>query len=130
MAADFDDLSPPSLPRRLSEPVRFDTVAGVARRGVAQYGRWPRAALGDVVDLRLSSVDKKTVPGERSVRLCNYSDVYHHRAIRADMDYMKATATDREIRNCRLEPGDVVITKDSETADDIGVPAIVSDKCT
>ena len=43
------------------------------------------------------------------------------------MDYMKATATDREIRNCRLEPGDVVITKDSETADDIGVPAIVSD---
>ena len=130
MAADFDDPSAGllSLPRRLSEPVRFDTVAGVTRRGITQAdGRWPWAALGDVVDLRLSSVDKKTVPGERSVRLCNYSDVYHHRAIRADMDYMVATATDREIRNCRLEPGDVVITKDSETADDIGVPAIVSD---
>ena len=97
-------------------------------RGMAPaYGRWPWAKLGNVVDLRLSSVDKKTLPGERSVRLCNYSDVYRHRVIRADMDYMEATATDREIRNCRLEPGDVVITKDSETADDIGVPAIVGD---
>lgn len=38
-------------------------------------GRWRWAALADVVDLRLSSVDKKTVPGERAVRLCNYSDV-------------------------------------------------------
>ena len=43
------------------------------------------------------------------------------------MDFMEATATDREIRNCRLRPGDVVITKDSETADDIGVPAVVCD---
>lgn len=102
--------------------------AGTIGDGIAQTdGRWRWAALGDVVDLRLSSVDKKTVPGERSVRLCNYSDVYHHRAICADMDYMEATATDREVRNCRLEPGDVVITKDSETADDIGVPAIVGD---
>ena len=96
-------------------------------RRAPAHGRWPWAALGNVVDLRLSSVDKKTVPDERSVRLCNYSDVYGHRVIRADMDYMEATATDREIRNCRLEPGDVVITKDSETADDIGVPAIVGD---
>ena len=89
---------------------------------------WPWAALADVVDLRLSSVDKKTVDGERSVRLCNYSDVYHHNVIRADMDYMEATATEREIQNCRLKVGDVIITKDSETPDDIGVPAVVGDE--
>ena len=91
-------------------------------------GRWRWAALADVVDLRLSSVDKKTVPGERAVRLCNYSDVYKHRVIRADMDYMEATATEREIRNCLLKLGDVIITKDSETPDDIGVPAVVGEE--
>ena len=91
-------------------------------------GGWPWAALAEVVDLSLSSVDKKTVDGERSVRLCNYSDVYNNRVIRADIDYMEATATDREIQKCRLEVGDVIITKDSETPDDIGVPAVVGDE--
>ena len=41
------------------------------------------------------------------------------------MDFMEATATEREIKKCNLEVGDVVITKDSETPDDIGVPAVV-----
>ena len=88
---------------------------------------WTLVSLGDVVDVRLSSVDKKTARGERHVYLCNYTDVYHHHVIRSDMDFMEATATEREILNCQLEIGDVVITKDSETPDDIGVPAVVRD---
>ena len=84
--------------------------------------------LADVVDLRLSSVDKKITPGEKAVRLCNYSDVYQNRVLHADMDYMAATATEREIRNCRLAVGDVIITKDSETPADIGVPALVREE--
>ena len=44
------------------------------------------------------------------------------------MDYMEATATEREIQNCRLKVGDVVITKDSETPDDIGIPAVVREE--
>ena len=43
------------------------------------------------------------------------------------MDFMSATATDREILRCSLFKGDVVITKDSETDDDIGVPAYISE---
>ena len=88
---------------------------------------WPWDTLANVVDLRLSSVDKKTILGEKAVRLCNYSNVYNHSVLRADMDYMEATATEREIQKCKLEVGDVVITKDSETPDDIGVPAVVRD---
>ena len=38
---------------------------------------------------------------------------------------MAATATEREISRCSLAAGDVVITKDSEKYDDIGVPAVV-----
>ena len=70
---------------------------------------------------------RKTKPGETPVRLCNYTDVYYNQYIRSDMDFMAATATDREISRCSLFDGDVVITKDSEKDDDIGVPAYVSE---
>ena len=86
---------------------------------------WRETTLGDVVDLRISNVDKKTKAGERPVRLCNYTDVYKNALISADMDFMEATATEREIAKCGLIPGDVIITKDSEQWDDIGVPALV-----
>ena len=86
---------------------------------------WPNSSLGSLVDLRLSSVDKKTSPVERPVRLCNYTDVYKNSFIHGGLGFMDATATDREIANCALYAGDVVITKDSEKHDDIGVPALV-----
>ena len=87
--------------------------------------KWRKVVLGDVVTLQLSSVDKKSKANEHAVRLCNYMDVYSNNFIRRDMDFMSATATDREISNCSLLSGDVIITKDSEKHDDIGVPALV-----
>ena len=87
--------------------------------------RWRRAALGDLINLQLSSVDKKSKANEQAVQLCNYTDVYYNSFIHAEMDFMSATATEREIVKCSLGAGDVVITKDSEKHDDIGVPALV-----
>ena len=84
-----------------------------------------KVPLDDVIDLVLSSVDKKTKDNERAVQLCNYTDVYYNSFIHASLDFMTATATDREIAKCSLFSGDVVITKDSEKHDDIGVPALV-----
>ena len=43
---------------------------------------------------------------------------------------MSATATPQQIATFRLSPGDVVITKDSEASDDIGVPAYVASGAT
>ena len=83
------------------------------------------ARLGEVAEVHLSSVDKKSMPGERSVFLCNYTDVYHNRHIRSDLPFMAATATDREIERFSLRAGDTIITKDSESYDDIGVPALL-----
>ena len=85
----------------------------------------PTVALGEAVELTLSSVDKKSKSDEHPVLLCNYTDVYNNDFIYADMDFMPATATDREIARCSLHEGDVIITKDSEAHDDIGVPALV-----
>lgn len=75
--------------------------------------------------MRVGNVDKHVKLNENPVRLCNYVDVYHNERIIADLDFMRATATDREIERFRLERGDVIMTKDSETWNDIGVPALV-----
>ena len=88
-------------------------------------GGWRVTTLKEVTALRLSSVDKKSKDNELPVRLCNYMDVYKNNFLYGDMDFMTATATEREIGSCSLVCGDVVITKDSEKYDDIGVPALV-----
>lgn len=83
--------------------------------------------LRHVADVRVSNVDKKSADGEAPVRLCNYTDVYYSDTIRNDRDFMAATASSSQIARFRLEVGDTVITKDSETAGDIAVPAYVAE---
>jgi type I restriction enzyme S subunit len=88
---------------------------------------WPSERLKHVADVTFSSVDKKSVDGEARVRLCNYTEVYYSNTITADMPFMEATASIDQVRSFGLRAGDVLITKDSETADDIGVAAFVPD---
>ena len=76
---------------------------------------WRTARIGNLVELTLSSVDKKSKPDELPVVLCNYTDVYKNSFIHENLDFMPATATAREVANCSLLAGDVLITKDSET---------------
>ena len=88
---------------------------------------WQRVQLGDVADVAFSGVDKRTVDGEIPVHLCNYTDVFYNRRIVAGMDLMTATATLSEKDKWALRNGDVIFTKDSETPDEIGIPAFVAD---
>lgn len=84
--------------------------------------------LKHVASVRVSNVDKKTYEGETPIRLCNYTDVYYGNTLRAGEGvYMAATASADQIRNFRLEAGDTVLTKDSETADDIGISAYIAE---
>lgn len=87
--------------------------------------RWRQGRLNQVADAWPSNVDKHSVEGQVPVRLCNYTDVYRNDTIVAGMDFMAATATPEQVERFRLLKGDTIITKDSETADDIGVPAFV-----
>lgn len=86
---------------------------------------WPSERLKHVADLAFSSVDKKSVEGQVAVHLCNYTDVYYNDEITADLPFMEATASRDQVRWFGLRAGDVLITKDSETAEDIGVGAFV-----
>ena len=88
---------------------------------------WECEKLNSVCNIYISGVDKKTHFGEKAVYLCNYMDVYSNREINAKIDYMQVTATDSEIKKFQLKIGDVIITKDSETPDDIAVPTVVKE---
>ena len=86
---------------------------------------WKVRRLRTVAGMRVSNVDKHTRDDEIPVRLCNYVDVYKNDCITEAMSFMNATASWNEIERFKLEPGDVLITKDSEAWDDIGVPSLV-----
>jgi type I restriction enzyme, S subunit len=88
---------------------------------------WAVRRIRNATEMRVSNVDKHTRDDEVPVRLCNYVDVYKHDRIRHEMPFMRGTASPEEIARFRLERGDVLITKDSEAWNDIGVPALVEE---
>ena len=86
---------------------------------------WTIQKLKFVARVQPSNVDKKSKKDEKEVLLCNYTDVYYNEEITADLPFMKATASDVQIRKFTLKRGDTIITKDSEDPNDIAVPAYV-----
>jgi len=86
---------------------------------------WREEPLGEVAEVRVSNVDKKSRPFELPVRLCNYLDVYREDYLDESHLYMVATATPSEVTRFGLRAGDVLVTKDSETPDDIGVATVI-----
>ena len=88
---------------------------------------WEVRRLRNVTEMRVSNVDKHVREDENFIRLCNYIDVYKNDYINERMSFMQATATSGEIERFRLEKDDVLITKDSETWNDIGVPALATE---
>ena len=85
--------------------------------------------LGDVAEIVISSIDKKTKEGEHKVKLCNFVDVYHNWAITESMYnfFMIASANDKNIERFSLRKGYVAFTKDSETRNDIGISTYIAD---
>lgn len=85
--------------------------------------------LGNIATVEISGVDKKIKDGEKKIRLCNFVDVYYNWAIttaRHD-SFMFATANSKEISKFQLKKGQVALTKDSETRDDIGISTYIAD---
>ena len=85
--------------------------------------------LGEIATVEISGVDKKIKDGEKKIRLCNFVDVYYNWAITiAQHDsFMPATARPNEISKFQLKKGQVALTKDSETRDDIGISTYIAD---
>lgn len=85
--------------------------------------------LSELAKVEISGVDKKTIDNETKVRLCNFVDVYHNWAITKELipTFMEASAKAQEIKRFSILKGQVALTKDSETRDDIGIPTYIAD---
>lgn len=90
---------------------------------------WAVKRLKYISNTRVSNVDKKS-EDEIPVKLCNYIDVYKNEFINEKINFMIATATSGQISSFELKTGDVILTKDSEEPDDIGISAHVDLKDT
>lgn len=85
--------------------------------------------LSEIAAIDISSIDKKSKEGEPSVKMCNFTDVYYKWAVTKEMesDFLVATASEQNVARFLLKKGQVAITKDSETRDDIGIPTYIAD---
>jgi type I restriction enzyme S subunit len=88
---------------------------------------WKKVTLEEITELRVSNVDKKIYTDKKLVKLCNYMDVYRNRYITSKIPYSIGSANTSEINAFGLEKGDIIITKDSETPEDIGVASVVTE---
>ena len=109
----------------LSGRIRFPGFGSpIKKAGLLPEG-WVETSLEEISSITFSGVDKKCREGQRPIRLCNYLDVYKNDYITQNLSFMEATASEAEIAKLELKSGDVIITKDSETPDDIGIPGVV-----
>jgi len=88
---------------------------------------WKIKRMKYVAEIKSSNVDKKSSDNEIKVFLCNYLDVYNNEFIDNSFSFMEATANENEIAKFIVKKGDVLVTKDSETPDDIANPAYIKE---
>ncbi|MGP9039414.1 restriction endonuclease subunit S [Cytobacillus kochii] len=88
---------------------------------------WDISKIKNISEVKPSNVDKKSKEDEEPIALCNYVDVYYNDEITTEIKFMKATAKLDQTKNFTLKKNDVIITKDSESADDIAIPTWVGE---
>ena len=88
---------------------------------------WEIANLGNLATIKASNVDKKAKEGQKQISLCNYMDVFRNPVVSSALAFMRSTASEKEISEFSLSKGDVLLTKDSEVPEEIGIPSVVAE---
>ena len=92
-------------------------------------GKWIKKELQELGDFTSGGVDKKSVAGQKSVKLLNFLDVYHRDFIYKNELYHIVTASDAQIKKCTLKKGDLFFTPSSELQTDLALSAVVMEDC-
>ena len=88
---------------------------------------WNIKRLKFVTKFDLSTVDRHEYDDEIQVSICHYPQVYNNEIISSNTELSQGTCSEKELEKFRLKKDDVLITKDSETRAEIGVPAYIED---
>ena len=86
---------------------------------------WRVKKLKHISNIELSTVDRHEHDYEKKVNICHYPNVYKNEYINSDTILPIGTCSDSEYENFHLQKGDILLTKDSESPDDIGIPTLV-----
>ncbi|MBC8393316.1 MAG: restriction endonuclease subunit S [Deltaproteobacteria bacterium] len=86
---------------------------------------WEVAEIVNIIQPIMSNVDKHIREDEIAIFLCNYMDVYTNRYLTKNISFSEGSVNASEMQRFSLCAQDVIITKDSETPDDIAVPAVL-----
>lgn len=86
----------------------------------------PRVKLGDLFEFRNGLSKGKEFFG-KGIPFIRYTDVYNHRALHKEDITALAECTPREMESLRVKRGDVLFTRTSETAEDVGWSAVMLD---
>jgi len=91
------------------------------------FPMWEEKQLGEIGEIKTSSVDKIIKENEQIVSLVNYMDVYKHKTITSKNCYelMTTSAKENQIKVNNLEKGDILFTPSSETPNDIGHSIVI-----
>lgn len=113
----------------IDQTERMIAAKRLRKRAISQelFSKLPKRPLLEAADVWFSGIDKKSSANETSVLLCNYMDVFHNARITSKLNFMRATASDTEIKSNTLRKHDVVFTKDSETSEEIAEPALIAE---
>jgi len=90
---------------------------------------WSTRRMKHVGRFAASGIDKKSMPGEVPVSMVNYTDVYNNRKriIDGSIRYMQTTCSEKKLEEFNLLKGDLLFTPSSETIDEIGYSALVTE---
>lgn len=86
---------------------------------------WDSVEIKNSTHSIMSNVDKHIRENEIEVSLCNYMNVYTNRYLTNQISFSTGSVNAAEYSRFLLQLHDVIITKDSETPDDIAVPSVL-----
>lgn len=109
-----------------------DTSVKMKDSGIQWIGRipehWSTKKLKYISNVSFSSVDRHIYDNEKQVNICHYTDVYRNEYVNEKTKLPQGTCSEIEYQKFSLKDGDIIITKDSESPDDIGIPTYVVGK--
>jgi type I restriction enzyme S subunit len=88
---------------------------------------WTFERMKHIGQVTFSSVDRHELVTEKSVKVCHYPVAYKNESVDTNTEFPMGTCSESEYANFQLLKGDIILTKDSETANDIGVPCFVKE---
>lgn len=86
---------------------------------------WNIEALKYISSVELISIDRHECDDEKRVNICHYTDVYKNKYIDPKSILPMGICSDNEFEKFSLRKGNILLTKDSESPDDIGILTFV-----